>query len=233
MLCKKSLIKQKVTILILFNTVLLLYLTCKSPVEVVSKTINCDSHCPSRSIDVDVSRHNKYSFNASYHDKRLLIFNRVPKTGSTMMVKKLDELKAENGFFRGHIASAGKILPNEVQNRIIADMEKNLRKDKRKKAAFSGHLYFIDFDNEEQVWFSIIRDPVEKFISAFCYNRENHFEAGWLAGIKWNIPKGVSKEEFARKNLETCIQQRDLECQIIQGEPYDYSIVSIVPQYMQ
>ena len=218
MLCKKSIIRHKLTILLLFNTTLLLYLLIKTPDKY--ELLECKSQ---PSLDSY-----KFMVNKSYEDKKILIFNRVPKTGSTTMVNKLDELKDENNFIRGHIATMGKVLPIEVQRGVIKDMRNTFAKARHKKAAFAGHFYFMDFKNEDQVWFSIIRDPVEKFISAFCYNRDNHFDAGWLVGIDFPIPDGVSKEEFVDKNLQECIQKGDLECQIIQGQKYDHSIVSLI-----
>ena len=49
----------------------------------------------------------------------------------------------------------------------------------QQQLAYDRHVHFIDFQNfmgnstgnYQPIWFSVIRDPIEKFVSRYNYNR--------------------------------------------------------------
>ena len=49
----------------------------------------------------------------------------------------------------------------------------------QQQLAYDRHVHFIDFrnfignstENYQPIWFSVIRDPIEKFVSRYNYNR--------------------------------------------------------------
>jgi len=51
--------------------------------------------------------------------------------------------------------------------------------EKYGKASYDRHVYYVDFPEEgspvRPMWFSVIRDPVEKYISRFNYLRKAKF----------------------------------------------------------
>jgi len=48
------------------------------------------------------------------------------------------------------------------------------------KASFDRHVHYVDFEEHassaQPLWFSVIRDPVEKYISRFNYMRKGKFK---------------------------------------------------------
>ena len=97
--------------------------------------------------------------------------------------------------------------------------------------SYDRHVYFIDFgmfstgenDNSSvPVWFSLVRDPLSKFVSRFHYHRQigkryypKTFGMGSKAGLK----------DWMGKDLDRCVLSGDPECQIEMGKPYDLTIV--------
>ena len=69
----------------------------------------------------------------------------------------------------------------------------------------------------------MVRDPVEKYISRFCYNRHGKFKEGLDSNLN-EIPPTVTEEEFKAKNLDSCIENRDVECTFFLGQAYDLTV---------
>ena len=51
---------------------------------------------------------------------------------------------------------------------------KNVLKKPERPLSYDRHVHFIDFTQfgqDQPIWFSIIRDPIDKFVSRYYYNR--------------------------------------------------------------
>lgn len=98
--------------------------------------------------------------------------------------------------------------------------------------AYDRHVHFINFgqltpDQVQPVWFSIIRDPIDKFVSRYFYNRAGK-------GILYDkmvlrnesIVQGVSKQQWRNKDIVACIlDENDDECNFKPGTKADLAMV--------
>ena len=63
------------------------------------------------------------------------------------------------------------MIKNEQRKHVKLVLDK-----KERPMSYDRHVHFIDFsqfneDHVQPVWFTIIRDPVDKFVSRYFYNR--------------------------------------------------------------
>ena len=108
-------------------------------------------------------------------------------------------------------------------------------------SSFDAHLYFIDFRNytyaaRNPIYFSSIRDPIDRFVSKFFYARKNslrHYSR--LVASNSSYARGMSVEDWIHKDINQCILTRDPECKFVKGElrdrttsfdQYDLAVVS-------
>ena len=72
---------------------------------------------------------------------------------------------------------------------------------------FDKHMYFCDlsrYDSQIQVnWINIVRDPIERYISNFYYNRMPK---------RWNHTQSSPDQDWFDKDLSECILFPDVEC---------------------
>ena len=112
-------------------------------------------------------------------NRTFLIYNRVPKTGSTTMQTILRKLKKVNNFelrsSKDYVSYSKKTL--EEQDFVAQILNSNLY-----QYIHDGHYYYVPFEkyaNDFQLsqvnllWFNIVRNPVNRFISEFYYERRN------------------------------------------------------------
>ena len=103
-----------------------------------------------------------------------MIYNRVPKTGSST-VQNLLALQSDIYNFTYYPSDSYWDRVNSVKNEI--EMIKFWKSYPATSEAlfYDQHIYFIDvetYDKEFEVnWINIVRDPIERFISEFYYNR--------------------------------------------------------------
>ena len=94
------------------------------------------------------------------------------------------------------------------------------------RSSFQAHLYFIDFRNytdtaKNPIYFSSIRDPVQRFVSQFFYPRiyKRHYSV--LVEANSSQVHGLSEKEWRNKDINQCILARDPECKFVEGEIRD------------
>ena len=161
-------------------------------------------------------------------DEEMLYFNRVPKTGSENFVFILQKLSEMNGFRHSRFG-------NPHSRRLnFTEQEKHVHKvlGLSKPLSYDRHVYFVDFRRffgTNPIWFSMVRNPVEKFASRFYYARQI---PNLVARKKEEIAKlfgNKSDQVFEMwKNLsvEECVLRGFDECVLRIGHFYDLSIVS-------
>ena len=110
-----------------------------------------------------------------------------------------------------------------------------------KPLSYDRHVYYIEASNftgrkEERrqfpqmmkkgpTWFSLVRDPVDKYISRFSYLRPRKFKERMDSNLN-RLPEDTNYTEFKTKNFDTCIMTGDVECTFFLGRKYDLTIVS-------
>ena len=66
--------------------------------------------------------------------------------------------------------------------------------------SFDRHVYFVDFETfgfEAPVWFSVVRDPVRKFVSRFHYAR-----VGGKSGLFEKLVRNNASSVFGQTKAE-------------------------------
>ncbi|EEC07295.1 heparan sulfate 2-O-sulfotransferase, putative [Ixodes scapularis] len=102
-----------------------------------------------------------------------LLYNRVPKCGSTTLVHLLRRLSKSNGFSHVHSKTYNqRLLSPEQQAQFVRDMS-------AAPAPYSHdrHIYFVDFGQfgrPSPAYVNVIRDPVDRLVSSFYYRRATH-----------------------------------------------------------
>lgn len=90
--------------------------------------------------------------------------------------------------------------------------------------SYDKHVYFVDFGRfgapVHPTWFSMVRDPVEKFVSRFHYHRQMGRYLYDRASTE------LPFHEWMERDISGCVLGGDKECQIVQGAMMDLTIVS-------
>lgn len=114
------------------------------------------------------------NYHTNSSTQNVLIYNRVPKTGSQTMRSILVSMSQRNQFrslINRHYASYSKTKVQEQQFvKRISGLELQ-----GAKTLLDGHFYFVNCQHYLQdarwVWFNMVRHPVDRFISDFYYLR--------------------------------------------------------------
>lgn len=156
----------------------------------------------------------------------VLYYARIPKTGSENFAFLLSKLAKHNRFTHTRY---GQPEPRKLTHRQQAASVYNLLTSPDRPIAHDRHVYFIDFrnfTNGQPIWFSVVRDPIDKFVSRFHYHRRSR-GALYAKFIKANASStfGMTKGEWLNKNIVQCIMEGiDPECTYVNGSIKDLSI---------
>ena len=145
----------------------------------------------------------------STHNTAMLIYNRVPKSGSTTVLNIIAQLSKLNGFstftsgfYASHSMPTAKEL--EFKNMVAAGPPHgNLH-------VYNRHMYYINVEqylrnNATMVpnWFNFIRHPVTRFESDFYYLR---------SASRWGTRTNRPNEQWFGLTLDKCIETNATEC---------------------
>ncbi|CAH0557068.1 unnamed protein product [Brassicogethes aeneus] len=134
----------------------------------------------------------------------VLIYNRVPKTGSTSFVGVTYDLCKVNKFHVLHvnITANSHILSLDNQFKFV----KNVTNWKSiKPALYHGHFAFVDFSKfgvPKPLYINIIRKPLDRFISYYYFVRYGDNFRPYL--IRRKHGNTVSFDECVSKSLPDC-----------------------------
>ena len=94
---------------------------------------------------------------------------------------------------------------------------------------YDRHVFYYDFhqytNEANPTWFSMIRDPVQKFISRYNYFRVTKYNQGIDSNGNRINKEEVTVEDFVAKPIDQCILESDPECTFNLGQRYDFTIV--------
>ena len=129
--------------------------------------------------------------NVTAKNCKLVVYNRVPKCGSTTLLFILHRLAVLNNFDTFHsIIFDEQLLSKSSQIDLLMDLQSQLPEDAC--LVYDRHLYFINFENlgfEQPTYINLVRHPVEREISNFHYLRsEKHMKTLLATGRELPSP---------------------------------------------
>ncbi|CAN8025146.1 unnamed protein product [Ixodes persulcatus] len=139
-----------------------------------------------------------------------LLYNRVPKCGSTTLVHLLRRLAKSNGFSHVHSKTYNqRLLSPEEQAQFVRDMS-------AAPAPYSHdrHIYFVDFGQfgrPSPAYVNVIRDPVDRLVSSFYYRR------AVATGVQGT---GKPSRFWLSKVFQDCVRRGDEECTFAAGQTH-------------
>ncbi|KAK7502530.1 hypothetical protein BaRGS_00006105, partial [Batillaria attramentaria] len=164
-------------------------------------------------------------------DDLIVIYNRVPKTGSTSFAGIVYDLCKTNKFHVVHInmTKNAKTLALSDQMRFIHNIT---TWSEKKPAFYHGHLSFIDFNKfgvqKTPIYINVVRDPLDRLVSYYYFLRYGDDFRPYMkrrkaeVGVKvvlsfvpktgkvgWNIERivwalSVTFDECVERNGEDC-----------------------------
>ncbi|XP_047476009.1 heparan sulfate 2-O-sulfotransferase pipe-like [Penaeus chinensis] len=153
---------------------------------------------------------------------RMLFFNRVPKSGSEMLVLLLQWLQGQNTFRHIRLRnSVRRFLSRDEQLELAAEVGEKIFESAEPRLSFDRHVYFTNFSTlglKMPVYLNLIRDPVEKAASRFYYSRVTP-RPGAMTPAGYHLPPPPRYSA-----LEECVAAHDPECTFVSGQQYDLSI---------
>ncbi|XP_059086788.1 uronyl 2-sulfotransferase-like isoform X2 [Tigriopus californicus] len=157
--------------------------------------------------------------------EQILFYPRVPKCGSGTFQKILTTLSLRNGF---HFVGS----PNYRRRMRTLEEQEELAKYLQRESDLHGsigrtrHVFFINFKQfnlTKLTQVSLIRDPVQRFISVFHWRRVPHLAKFHFSFfLEHQEPdlmttNNLTFKSWVVKDLETCILTNDIECSFRYG----------------
>lgn len=168
--------------------------------------------------DIGISR-------TRHSSSRALFFNRVPKTGSEMLVLLLSWLQMRNTFTHVRLKNTVKRhLSEEEQISLITEVGQHIQSSKTSLVSFDRHVHFTNFSGLGQhapTYINMLREPIEKLTSRFYYARATPRPGGYSPSWSASDPP---REVPPYSSLEECIESGHDLCTFIPGRHYDLSI---------
>jgi len=147
-------------------------------------------------------------------NRRLIIYNRVPKCGSQTMSMLINHSSRRNKFKSWQLFQNGEVPQRSVseQRRWAEEVyeELNSLQPKTKPLLFTRHQYYINFADYnliEPIYINLIRDPVDRFSSFYYFQRFGNARGGGK-----NQPPGHMSEADWQMSLDECVKKFKREC---------------------
>ena len=109
-----------------------------------------------------------------------VLYNRVPKCGSSTLKSIVNQLRFRNGFVSIDSLEKdpyfGKMLMHQNVGQVAET--KKLIQRLENKTVFTEHSHFVNLDTPAVAYINLIRDPIARVNSAYCYARDLTKEFG-------------------------------------------------------
>ena len=155
--------------------------------------------------------------NKSLHSAKVLIFNRIPKCGSSTMSDLLRRLALRNNFniHKSNVHSMEVLKESGIKSFIIWIFSALFR-SQNQDTVLVKHQHYVPIPEvlqENVVYINLMRDPVKRFVSGYYYKRKRYqyYTDAKLITIKPDhLEKlyGEIKHEWLHKNIHVC---RDID----------------------
>lgn len=138
-------------------------------------------------------------------DDTVVIYNRVPKTGSTTMAGFIYTLCVRNKYHVIHLnmVHAAKTIGLSDQMRFFSNIT---LWQERKPALYHGHVAFIDYTKfgivKKPIYINLIRNPLDRLVSFYYFIRYGDDIRG---------PQ-QQKKERAKDTFDECVEQGGEDC---------------------
>lgn len=135
----------------------------------------------------------------------LLLYNRVPKTGSTSFMNVVYSLTQKNHFSAAYVNVSSKSHRWLFQDQFR--FAKNLTHWKsRQPGVFHGHFPFLSFipmGLPQPIYINIVRDPLERLVSHYYFLRHGDTY----------LPNKIRKKQGDKTTFDECVIKRLSDCQ--------------------
>ncbi|CAL4102862.1 unnamed protein product, partial [Meganyctiphanes norvegica] len=164
----------------------------------------------------------KPSFNNRTPDTIWLFFNRIPRTGGQTLVNLLKSLSEDLDFqHQEHVYRTPwqRLMTDEEQRNLATWFEYNFWPKSYDR--FSLYINFTEHRSKyvsfRPAYMTLVRDPVEKFISNFRYKRTDPERTKSEMGFRERQKPGSGRKWYWKK-LEECVMKEDPECDLSPGK---------------
>ncbi|XP_030228280.1 heparan sulfate 2-O-sulfotransferase 1 [Gadus morhua] len=138
-------------------------------------------------------------------DDVVVIYNRVPKTGSTSFTNIAYDLCGRNGFHVLHINTSknNPVLSLQDQVRFVHNVTSW---SEMKPAFYHGHVVYLDFSKYgaegKPTYVNVVRDPVERLVSYYYFLR---FGDDYRPGLR-------RRKQGDKKTFDECVASGGPDC---------------------
>ncbi|XP_016975941.2 heparin sulfate O-sulfotransferase isoform X1 [Drosophila rhopaloa] len=163
------------------------------PLSKLGESLSPDQHASSSTDDFD------------YEEHLVVLYNRVPKTGSTSFVNIAYDLCKLNKFHVLHINVTANMhvlsLPNQIQ--FVRNVS---RWNEMKPALYHGHMAFLEFSKfqiaHKPIYINLVRKPLDRLVSYYYFLR---------FGDNYR-PNLVRKKAGNKITFDECVVQKQPDC---------------------
>ncbi|KAI4461033.1 heparan sulfate 2-o-sulfotransferase [Holotrichia oblita] len=147
----------------------------------------------------------------------ILFFNRIPKSGSEMLLLLLQWLQGWNNFRHVRLKDENKPKMSTMEQEELLDAIQSRIKQETIPLCFDQPIHFINFssyDKQSPTYINLVRDPVDNFIARYQFKKTtaSPLDRYLSATVENKVP------------IEKCIKDQRLECIFEDNRPQDFSI---------
>lgn len=138
-------------------------------------------------------------------DNLVVIYNRVPKTGSTSFMGVAYDLCSRNRFNVLHINTTKNIHVMSLSDQARFVYNASLWSAK-KPALYHGHIAFLDFSrfgmSQKPIFINLIRKPLDRLVSYYYFLRYGDDFRPYL----------VRRRQGDKMTFDECVEQQEQDC---------------------